>query len=41
MMQELYELFKNPYNEQPELESKYYKRAPEAALMRGGTAYMS
>jgi len=41
MVQELYELFKNPYNEQPELESKYYKRAPEAALMRGGTAYMS
>lgn len=45
LIDELYQLFKNPYDEQsPEMEAKYYKKAPaevyEGAGL-GGTAFMS
>lgn len=39
---ELLELIKNPYDEgTDEQDEKYYRRAPEAALRAGGTAFMS
>ena len=41
MVEELFHLFEHPYDEQPELEAKYYRRAPDSALMTGGTAFMS
>jgi len=41
LVHELYGLFLDPYGEQPELEKKYFKRAPPEALTRGGCAKMS
>lgn len=41
MVEELYALIRRPYDEQPELESKYYRRAPDAALDKPGTAVMT
>eukprot|EP00928_Gymnodinium_smaydae_P008888 TRINITY_DN13276_c0_g1_i1.p1 TRINITY_DN13276_c0_g1~~TRINITY_DN13276_c0_g1_i1.p1 ORF type:complete len:623 (+),score=129.65 TRINITY_DN13276_c0_g1_i1:88-1869(+) len=38
---ELYELTTKPYDEQPQFEKKYYKRAPDCALTRSGTAVMT
>ena len=38
---ELNTLFKQPYAEQPDMEAKYYRRAPDAALTSAGTAFMS
>ena len=37
----LFSLFENPYDEQPDMEAKYYKRAPDSALLTAGTAFMS
>jgi len=38
----LFELIRNPYDEGTEEEDKkYYRRAPDAATMAGGTAFMS
>ena len=41
MVHELYELFRNPYMEQPEFESKYFRKAAADVLDRPGTAYMT
>lgn len=41
VVQELYKLFLRPYDEQPEYEEKYYRRAPIAALKNGGCAHMT
>lgn len=41
LVHELYALFLHPYDEQPDMEAKYYRRAPESALLKGGTAFMS
>jgi len=41
LVQELYDLFSRPYDEQPELEAKYFRRAPNEALTKGGIAYFS
>jgi len=38
---ELHTLIQDPYSEQPALEAKYFRRAPDAALSRGGTAIMT
>lgn len=41
MVHELYKLIRCPYDEQPELEPKYYRRAPDVALSAPGTAVMT
>lgn len=41
LLHELHELFENPYAEQPAMEEKYYKRAPDEALTKQGTAFMT
>jgi uncharacterized protein YdiU (UPF0061 family) len=42
LVHELFELIKHPYDEGSEdQERKYYRRAPDAALKAGGTAFMS
>ena len=42
VIHELFELTKNPYDEgTDEQDEKYYRRAPDAALKAGGTAFMS
>lgn len=44
LLKELYELFLNPYDEQPEYEEKYYKKAPievYEGFGLGGTAFMT
>lgn len=42
MIHELFELIQNPYDEgTEEQDEKYYRRAPNAALNAGGTAFMS
>lgn len=38
---ELQRLTRAPYDEQPDLEAKYYRRAPDEALTRSGTAVMT
>lgn len=38
---ELHELFKKPYDEQPEMEAKYFRKAKDDDLRKAGTAYMS
>jgi len=38
---ELYKLFLCPYAEQPDLEAKYYCRAPEEVRNKGGIAFMT
>ena len=39
---ELFALTATPYDEgDEEMQTKYYKRAPDAALSAGGTAFMS
>jgi len=40
-VRELYQLFLRPYDEQPEYEQRYYRRAPKEALVKGGVAFMS
>lgn len=37
----MYNLFKKPYDEQPEMEAKYYRKAPKEAANVGGTGFMS
>lgn len=41
LVHELYDLFLEPYAEQPHYTSKYYRRAPADVLMKGGIAKMS
>lgn len=41
LVHELYQLVRNPYAEQPEMEPKYYRRAPDAALNTSGTSVMT
>uniref|UniRef100_A0A7S1RCM1 Selenoprotein O n=1 Tax=Alexandrium catenella TaxID=2925 RepID=A0A7S1RCM1_ALECA len=41
LVQTLYGLFSKPFDEQPEFEERYYRRAPASAQERGGTAFMS
>lgn len=41
LVHELHALFSRPYDEQSELEAKYYRRAPNEALTKGGIAYFS
>jgi len=41
MVEELYNLIRSPYDEQPELAGKYYQRAPDVALETPGTAVMT
>lgn len=40
-VQELLALFSKPFDEQPEMESKYYRKTPPASLNQPGTAFMS
>ena len=41
-VKELFALTSAPYEEgSAELAAKYYRRAPDAALLAGGTAFMS
>jgi uncharacterized protein YdiU (UPF0061 family) len=37
----LHSLFETPYDEHPEMEAQFYRRAPEETLRKGGTAFMS
>lgn len=41
LVQELYQLVRNPYSEQPDMEDKYYRRAPDCALTTSGTSVMT
>merc|ERR1719433_1861402 len=41
LVHELYTLIQKPYDEQPCLEAKYYRRAPDAALSTSGTSVMT
>lgn len=41
LVHELFELFLRPYDEQLKFEDRYYRRAPPAALSKGGCAHMS
>lgn len=41
VLQELYTLFSHPFDEQPQFEGRYYRRAPENACQQPGTAFMS
>lgn len=42
ILNELYELIQTPYDEgTPKQNEEYYRRAPESAAARGGTAFMS
>jgi len=41
LARELHALVKEPYAEQPAMEAKYFRRAPDAALGRPGTAWMT
>eukprot|EP00929_Paragymnodinium_shiwhaense_P033055 TRINITY_DN18223_c0_g1_i4.p1 TRINITY_DN18223_c0_g1~~TRINITY_DN18223_c0_g1_i4.p1 ORF type:complete len:193 (-),score=26.77 TRINITY_DN18223_c0_g1_i4:81-659(-) len=41
ILKDLQRLFEKPYDEQPEFHGKYYRRAPDASLLKGGCAYMS
>lgn len=41
LVHELYSLFRNPYDEQPEFEAKYYRLTDELYLKKGGIAKMS
>ena len=41
LVNELFKLIQKPYDEQPEFEAKYYKRAPDEALTKLGTALFS
>ena len=37
----LQDLFRKPFDEQPEMEERYYRRTPEFALNKPGVAFMS
>ena len=39
--EELHELIREPYADRADLDEKYYRRAPDAALRRPGTAWMT
>jgi len=41
VLETLYNLFLTPYDEHPQLEGKYYGRAPDAATRAGGVAFMT
>mmetsp|Transcript_122173 Transcript_122173/g.304949 ORF Transcript_122173/g.304949 Transcript_122173/m.304949 type:complete len:246 (-) Transcript_122173:59-796(-) len=41
VLQDLYKLFSQPFDEQPEFAEKYYRKASDVALERPGTAFMS
>jgi len=41
LVHELYKLFQNPYDEQPEFEEKYFRGASREMLTKGGCAHMS
>jgi len=41
VVHELNRAFTAPYDEHPELEEKWYRRAPDAALATGGTTFFS
>lgn len=41
IVHELFDLIRKPYEEQPEMEAKYYKLAPDAALKAPGTSVMT
>jgi len=41
LVHEMHALFQRPYDEQPEWEAKYFRRAPLDALTQGGLAYMT
>merc|ERR1712226_1034949 len=38
LLNELYQLIRTPYEEQPDMEAKYYRLAPSEALSRPGTS---
>ena len=40
-IEELFNLFLRPYDEQPDKHAKFYRRAPKEVLTKGGTAFMS
>jgi len=41
ILQDLYTLFSKPFDEQPEFEERYYRKASSVAQERAGTAFMS
>jgi len=41
MVNELLELFRHPYDEQPDSEDRYFSRGPEDKVSQGGIAYMT
>lgn len=41
MVNELLELFRHPYDEQPDFEDRYFSRGPEDKVSQGGIAYMT
>lgn len=41
LVNELHELCRKPYDEQPEFHARYYQRAPAEVLNQGGCAWMS
>eukprot|EP00747_Dinoflagellata_sp_TGD_P007947 gnl/TRDRNA2_/TRDRNA2_117577_c2_seq1.p1 gnl/TRDRNA2_/TRDRNA2_117577_c2~~gnl/TRDRNA2_/TRDRNA2_117577_c2_seq1.p1 ORF type:complete len:265 (+),score=56.63 gnl/TRDRNA2_/TRDRNA2_117577_c2_seq1:55-795(+) len=41
VVETLYKLFLRPFDEQPEFEKRFYKKAPSSAEELGGTAFMS
>jgi len=41
VVHELHALFQRPYDEQPDMEAKYFRCAPKEALTKGGLAFMS
>lgn len=41
VLRELEELFRHPYDEQPQLEHKYYTRTPDEYRQKAGVAYFS
>ena len=41
VLEKLSRLFSKPFEEQPEYEEAYYRRAPETAEAQGGIGFMS
>ena len=40
-VQELFDLVRRPYDEQPDMDERYYQKAPEGAESKGGVAFFT
>ena len=40
-LHELHDLLRRPYDEQPEMAGRYYRRAPPGSEQQGGVGFMS